>query len=473
MSARNGGSDRPTIARRSRTGPSRAALGLWFALVVSLSTLAGAARAEEAPADSALGAYVRSLSDSTDSWFGSTAAPLDTTGLDSALVAGLAKPPGSPGHSGSGSERRKLSFGYGPALGFNRVDGAQLGGTGSMSVPRAGQLSARAQYTTGTHDLLGEGAWTRSWGLERWKSRAVFKAAAGRWTEAFDRDHFDPFYATFNALAYGGDRHQYVRRDGFRASLRVGRDRGSLTAQWRDQLESALPYTTDWVLFGGDPVLPYNTAAALGRAREWSLHADAGVPGTRFRVNGHYWTSDPRIGSDFRYRRYQLSSGGDISLGQHFALVPQFMFGRLRGDALPQEALFLGGVSSLRTLDRNQLAATGRAFARADLVLVDDLRDLLHLPLPAWLPLQSGAFVASGAAWGRDPVSGAAVATLRDAPHREEWLSEAGIGLSWRPGIPDPLMSLRLEYAWPIGPDDRDTHWTIAFQRLVNVMPGR
>ena len=149
------------------------------------------------------------------------------------------------------------------------------------------------------------------------------------------------------------------------------------------------------------------------------------------------------------------------------------MFGRLRGDALPQEALFLGGVYSLRTLDRNQLAATGRAFARADLMLVDDLRDLLHLPLPAWLPLQSGAFVASGAAWGRDPVSGAAVATQRDAPHREEWLSEAGVGLSWRPGIPDPLMSLRFEYAWPIGPDDRDTHWTIAFQRLVNVMPGR
>ena len=89
MSAAIGGSDRPTIARSPRTEPSRAALGLWFALVVGLSMLAGATHAEEAPADSALGAYVRSLSDSTDSWFGSTAAPLDTTGLDSALVAGL------------------------------------------------------------------------------------------------------------------------------------------------------------------------------------------------------------------------------------------------------------------------------------------------------------------------------------------------------------------------------------------------
>lgn len=458
---------------RSAVPSRRHGVHLRLALCIAalLACTASTVRAEEAPADSLLHSYVRSLSDSTDSWFGSTAAPLDTAGLDSALAVGLARAPGARG--GKLGKRGGVGIGFAPALGFNRVDGGQLGASATLRTPLPGQMSGRAQYTTGTHDLLGEGALARSWGLQRLRSRVAFRAAAGRWTEAFDRDHHDAFFSTLSALTFGSDRHEYLRRDGWKTSLRFGSDAGYLTAAWRDQLESALPYTTDWVLFGGKPVLEFNRPAAHGRAREWSLLGDATIPNTRFRVNAGYWTSDPRIGSDFRYRRYQVSAGGDVSLGRHFALAPQATYGRLRGDMLPQEAMFLGGAYSLRTLERNEIAAAGRTFARADLVLVDDLRELLHLPLPAWLPLQAGAFVASGAAWGRDPVTGAAAATRRDAPHRDEWLSEAGFGLAWRPGIPDPAMSLRFEYAIPIGPDDRGAKFTIAFQHLLNLLPAR
>ena len=448
---------------------------LMFAALAAFVLVLGGARlasAQEAPADSALRAYVRSLSDSTDAWFGTTAAPLDTAGLDSALAAGLAKPPGGAGR-GTGTRSRHWSVGYGPALGYNRADGGQLGLSASLGTPWPGELAGRAQYTTGTHDLLGEGSWSRSWPVRRWHASADFRVAAGRATEPFDRDDFDAFFATFNALVYGSDRHQYLRRDGWHASLRVGNEERWLTAAWRDQLESSLPYTTDWVLFGGKPTLEFNAPAAFGRAREWSLHAQTAVPGTRFRAHADYWTSDPRMGSDFLYRRYQLGAGGDISLSRHLALVPQARYGRLRGEALPQEALFLGGVYSLRTFERNELEGTGRVFARTDLVLADELGTLLHLPLPAWLPLQASSFVASGAAWGRDPVTGAARHTNRDTPHTDEWRSEAGVGLSWRPGIPDPTMSLRFEYAWPIGADAREAGWTIAFQSFVNLLPGR
>lgn len=431
------------------------------------------ARAEDAPSDSLLHAYVRSLADSTDTWFGSTAAPLDTAGLDSALAAGLARPPGARTAAASG-KRGALGIGFGPALGFNRADGGQLGASASLRTPWPGQWSGRAQYTTGTHDVLGEGACERAMSVRALRSRVVFRVAAGRWTEAFDRDHYQPVFTTIGALAYGADRHQYVRRDGWQASARIGGDEGFLAAGWRDQLESALPYTTDWVLFGGEPTLEYNLPAAHGRAREWSLLGDVTIPRTRFRVNAGYWTSDPRMGSDFTYRRHRLSAGGDLSLGRHLALVPQATYGRLRGEALPQDALFVGGAYSLRTLDRNELAGAGNAFGRVDLVLVDDLRERLRLPLPAWLPLQAGAFAAAGAAWGRDPVTGAAVSTARDAPRREEWRSEVGFGLSWRPGLPDPLYSLRVEYALPVGPaDQRDAGLTVAFQRLLNLLPAR
>jgi hypothetical protein len=441
--------------------------------VLALVGRVPAARADTAPGDSLLHAYVRSMSDSTDAWFGATAAPVDTAGLDSALVAGLARPRRMRGGSAVGAGRRGLHAEWSPALGFQRADGGQLGLGLSLRSPLPGRLSGRAQYTTGTHDVLGEGTWGTSWAVRRLRTRLALRVAAGRWSEPFDRDHFDPVFSTLYALWDGSDRHQYLRRDGFTSSLRLGGENGFARLGWRDQLESSLPYTTKWTLFGRDPVLGYNSPARYGRARELSLEGDATVPGTRFRVNLAYWTSDPRIGSDFRYRRLRASTGGDLSLGRHLALVPQATYGRLRGDALPQDALFLGGTTNLRTLDRNALAATGEVFARADLILVDDLRALLHLPLPAWLPLQAHVFAASGAEWGHDLVTGAALPTLRDRPHAKEWLSETGGGLSWRPGLPDPLSALRFEYAVPVGADAREARFTLAFQRLLNLLPAR
>lgn len=432
-----------------------------------------AARADEAPPDSLLHGYVRSMSDSTDAIYGTTAAPVDTAGLDSALTERLAKPRASRGRPARDDARPSLRLGWSPALGFDRADGARFGPALSARSALPGELSGRALYTTGTHDLLGEGAWRTSWRVRRLHSRMSFRASAGRWTEAFDRDHYSPFFSAFNALLFGSDRHQYVRRDGYKTELRLSGESAFAGLAWRDQLESALPYTTSWTLFGGDPTLPYNTPAAFGRAREWSLQGDATIPGTRFRANGAYWTSDPRIGSDFRYRRTRLIVGGDVSLGEHLALVPQATYGRLRADALPQDAFFLGGSTTLRSLDRNELTGTGMTFARVDLILVDDLREMLHLPLPAWLPLQASVFAASGSAWGRDPVGGAAVPTRRDWPRRAEWLSELGGGLAWRPGIPDPLAALRFEYAVPVGADSRDPKFTIAFQRPLNLLPER
>src|SRR5262249_48623852 len=150
---------------------------------------------------------------------------------------------------------------------------------------------------------------------------------------------------------------------------------------------------------------------------ELSLGGDVDVPGTRFRVNATYWTSDPQMGSDFRYRRTRVTVGGDLSVGRHFALVPQATYGLVRGQVLPQDVMFLGGVANLRTLKRNARGGGGRVTGRPDLLLVDELGKLLHLPLPAWMPLQLGSFVGTGAVWGRDPVTGAAVPTTRYHPN--------------------------------------------------------
>ena len=426
------------------------------------------AHAGEAPGDSLLNAYVRSMKDWTDALFGTSAAPVDTAGLDSALAAGLLHPPGW-----HGGRRHRLGFDWGPSLGFNRVDGGQLGLSATVSTPRTGDVSGKLQYTTGTKDWLGEGAWSDSWPLDALRSRLGVRLAAGRYTPAFDRDGYEPILTSLNALFAAQDYHHYLRRDGFIGSLRLSGEEAYATVGWRDQLESPLPYTTSWFLFGHGPVVPFNDTATFGRMRELSLGGDVTLPRTRFRVNGEYWTSDPSLGSDMLYRRTRVSAGGDISVGRHFSLVPQATYGILRGETPPQEAFYLGGVGNLRTLKRNELAGAGRLFGRVDLILVDELERSLHIPIPGQLPVQFGLFMSSGAVWGRDPASGDAVPTTRVTPRRDEFLSEVGAGLMWRLGIPRPLTSLRIEVAFPLGADRRGVGYTAAYQEPLNLLPWR
>jgi hypothetical protein len=439
-----------------------------LAAAAALLVAAASARAEDAPGDSLLNAYVHGMRDSTDKWFGSTAAPVDTAGLDSALAAGLLR--GPHWHA---RQRRKLRFDWGPALGFNRADGAQLGAGVSLGTPWLSGLSGKLQYTTGTHDFLGEGAWAGSWRVDALRARLGLRLAAGRYTTAFDRDYYEPILTSLNAFFVGEDRHQYLRRDGFSTSLRLSRETGFALVSWRDQLESSLPYTTDWYLFGHGPELPFNDTAAFGRVSELTFGGDVNVPHTRFRVNAMYWTSDPSLGSDMLYRRTRVTAGGDVSIGRHLSLLPQATYGLLRGETPPQEAFTLGGVANLRTLKRNALNGAGRAFGRLDLILVDDLTRALHLPVPAKLPLQFGTFAGSGAVWGRDPVTGDAAPTTRTLPHADEFLSEVGAGILLRLGVPSPLTSFRFEVAFPIGPDGRSPSYAVALQEPLNLLPAR
>lgn len=440
------------------------------ALVAAAALLlaAAAARAQDAPGDSLLNAYVRGMRDSTDKWFGATAAPVDTAGLDSALAAGLLRGPHARAR-----ERRRFRYDWGPALGFNRADGGQLGAGVSLGTPWLSGLSGKLQYTTGTHDFLGEGAWAGSWRVDALRSRLGLKLAAGRYTLAFDRDYYEPILTSLNAFFAGEDRHQYLRRDGFSSSLRLSAEPGFALVSWRDQLESPLPYTTSWYVFGHGPVLPFNDTAAVGRVSELEFGGDVTVPRTRFRVNAMYWTSDPNLGSDMLYRRTRVTAGGDVSLGRHLSLVPQATYGLLRGETPPQEAFYLGGVANVRTLRRNELAGAGRAFGRVDLIVVDELGRPLHLPIPARLPLQFGMFAGSGAVWGRDPVTGDAAPTTRTLPHADEFFSEVGAGLMLRFGVPNPLTALRFELAFPIGADHRGTAYALAFQEPLNLLPAR
>jgi outer membrane protein assembly factor BamA len=194
--------------------------------------------------------------------------------------------------------------------------------------------------------------------------------------------------------------------------------------------------------------------------------AAARWPRLPLRTEIGYQTSSRRLGSDFEYRRLRAAAGLDLTLGRFASLVPQFSYGRLTGERLPQASFYLGGDGTLRSLHRNERGGSGLAFAKLDLIGAQDLLALLRIPHPAALPLQGALFAASGALWGLDPYSGTVV--RGDGwPDRRDWVSEAGVSLLYSTAM---FPTLHCSYAWPIGPGRREGRWSVSFTRPLDLL---
>jgi hypothetical protein len=415
------------------------------------------ARAEGAPPDTALGRFLEGLADSTDRYFGAAALPVDTTGLDSALVTGLVEAP----------RPRRPGIGFMPSFGFNRVDGPVWGGSASIGRPRApARLEASLRHAAGPNVWLGGGEWVAERDL---RGRAVrLTVAAGRATAVMDRDHTERRLATFRALFSGSDRRRYLRRDGWRATLGHESDAWRAGVGWSDQLERPLAVTTGWSLRRAGLEVPDNLAAWRGRAREVRYSAGVHLPGTPFDLDVTHATSGRRIGSDFEYRRTRVSLGADIGLGRWFSVVPQFEYGRLSGEPAPQAAFYLGGPTTLRVLPVAERGGTGLALARLDVVGLADVLALARIPHPAAFPVLLGGFVAAGATWGADPYGGSARPGV-DLPHAADWVSEAGISILYQPGVPTPQDFVRFDHAWSLGRDGPEPRFVVSYTRAIDL----
>lgn len=454
---------------RFRSGARAAALALGalpafaalaFAAFAALALPAGVARAAEAPPDT-LENFLRTLSDSTDAYFGVTAAAPDTAGQDSALAYQLAHP--------RAKEKLRLKPSLSPDLGFNRVDGPRYGG--GLSIGRArqlGNLDGSLHYAAGPNDWLGGGAYTKTVRIGD-QSFWALRVLAGRSTEGMDRDFGDVRLAMVRAFVSGNDRKQYLRRDGFQARLEREAPAWRAIVGYRDMLESPLATTATWNLAHATPRVIGNLPAWLGRTHEFELEGAARLPLLPLSAEARWASASHAAGSDLEYRRIRLGLAGDFAIGHAIAIVPQLAYGRLTQEAVPQAAFYLGGSHTLRSVEGASRGGTGMALARLDLIEAPDLLELARIPHPAMFPLQAGVFAGAGAVWGVDPYGGPARGGL-DWPDPEHWVSEAGVALLYRPGIPDPAGFMRLEYAWPLGPSIEKARFTMSYTRAMDLL---
>lgn len=275
-----------------------------LALVLVVATVAlgsRPSRAEEpAPSDSSLHRFLDTLADSTDRYFGLIAAPLDTAGLDSALAAGLGRPWFGP----RGPSRLSLR----PAYAFDRVDGTLWGGSVALRNPSAlWHAGADLGYTSGSDTWLGGGE--LSVATRRRETTWALRLAGGRRTETMNRDVSERLIASVAALVSGGDRQNYLRRDGFTVAFGGNGTGWRAGLEYRDRLESPLIVTTRWNFARRALADDDNLRAAPGRAHEVAFGGSLRIP--RLAIPGSAYPPDlrPRARQRFRLSPHPRSAG--------------------------------------------------------------------------------------------------------------------------------------------------------------------
>jgi len=437
--------------------PARSVLAAALAFALAASP----ARAQ-APADTSFGEYLGTLRDSSDTFFRTIVAPVDTAGLDSVLGVRLAQP--ATERTVSGAWRPS----FGPWLGFNRVDGPMYGGAVAVGRRRSlGTLGGRLGYGVATDTWLGAAEYAKTWraGPLAWQ----FDAEAGRLTASMDRERSDYRLGQLRALLTGNDTRRYLRHDGLDVKLAGEHAAWRGGIEYRDMNESPLGVHARWNLMDSDLSVTDNLPARRGHVHELAYRLAARTPWVPFTAEAEYATSSGRLASDFEYRRTRLAIAGDLALGRSFALVPQFAWGRLSGQSVPQAAFYLGGSRTLRSLEGDEIGGTGMALARLDLFELPDMLALMRIPHPALLPLQLGAFVATGAVWGTDPYGGPSRPGV-DWGEEQEFLHEAGVSVLYRPGLPDPSTYVQVGWAWPLGPRDHAPRFSVSYTRGIDLV---
>ena len=97
----------------------------------------------------------------------------------------------------------------------------------------------------------------------------------------------------------------------------------------------------------------------------------------------------------------------------------------------------------------------------------------LGLREPPTFPIQLSVFAGLGAAWGYDPATGDALASRAWWPESREWQPEVGASVLYRPGIPQPDYFVRVSWAVPVGPGDREPRVALSLGTALSSLHRR
>ena len=439
-----------------------------LALVVAgaLALAVPAARAADAPADS-LGDFLKGLSDSTDTSYGSASVTFDTAGIDSLAANALIKPP-KIGRQGS-------SLTWAPLLGYHRAEGFIAGAFAQMGSRKSGWLSLTGTYGFDNHQgryafdyrrvLLYRGPRRdrslafRSHIYEH-ATRLDLDLGYARASEPFVPEHSTRRLFNMSPVYNGHSSSSLYEQLGAYGSLTLWTGDWRFTGGVRNVVEHAMDLVSPWTLFGDQASLPPNVAAV----RDDYTEPFGSVA---------FWRGDWELGALLEAR-----GGGDErwwvrgALAKAFRMGPpvkttlQFEYGATAANGPPQRKFGIGGPFMVSTLPIESGLGDHLLGGKMEAIEAHDLLRAIGLPHPDWLVVQPGLMADAGVTWN-DPAGRSIVFSK---PPGNLWYGSVGPGLVWRIGMPDPDVMARAYVMWPVGPGGGAAQYRFAIGRTFSFL---
>jgi hypothetical protein len=445
---------------------------LVFTVAVGCALSCGAARAQAGPgpsgasggsaADSSLGAYLSSLRDSTHAFFAGDTLAFDTTATDSLDRVFREHPELAPKRARGEYDDRRQGSENSPLLRLNRLEGLFLGSRlqlhGTQGWP--GALSAATGRSFGLHEGRYALGWTRAFGDE--ERTLSLHLSAYRSTEYLDARQVEPEPLMAGPELRARRDEMNYRREGWRARAVLRTTWLALEGQYRDEQAHPLDYPGGFseLLLNGtalDRRSAPGTVRALGAAVALGAQGVDGLLKAGFEHAG--------LGGRFEFNRVRVDAARLFRVGSSGLLALQAEWSAADSGAPAQERFYAGGSTALQGYPVGALAGRQMYLGRATLLLGPDVLASARIPHPKWLPLSLALFAETGAVPEVPPGGGLSPRK----PAGDAWASDVGVGLWYRPGLPDPFGYLKFSAALPVGPrSDHKVRWTLTWNRLLD-----
>ena len=429
---------------------------MMFCAAAALVLLAQPAGGQDA--EDPLGPFLRDLADSTDAFFGRSAASFDTTGIDSLIrISGglMSEAPGS-------AAARRFSTSKGPVVGFHRSTGLVLGVKTRAGDSHRGWATAQLSYGFANKEgryraaLASVLAGHESAGGPR---HLVLEISYSRETLPFAPEHACPVESAVGTLLTGRDRQSVYERRGGSVQL-TWSDRSFIAGiGWRRARDQSMPTVSRFKVLGAGGTLPAVTPTRPGSFKEGFAEFSCNfLPVPRhLGVEAGYASRD-------RWRA-RLAAAHDIDRFG-FKVNVQCEWGVAARNGPQQSRFEIGGPLAVPSLGLGDESGNRLLLGKTELIRGIDLLKALHVPHPSMLVLHPAIFIHGACVWTESE-------GRWSAPPAACWRGAAGVALLHLPGIILPASYVRLQMAWPLGLESGVARFSVALGRWHDLAPKR
>lgn len=329
---------------------------------------------------------------------------------------------------------------------YNRVE-ALVAGLGLNLDARGGaHLNLQAAYATGPRKLRH---------LERLEVPVRGLVLEGGYADrvvAYGSN--TPTANGLRALVGSADEQDYLRRSGARAGVRRdGRHGSRVGAAYEAARDRSVERHTDFAFLGDSRLMGVNLPVAEGMTRSVVLEAAWGRLGDdRLHLDLRHRVAGGGLGGDFDFVRTDFHGSIRRYLPGNHEVVWDLALARAGGAPPVQELADVGGLCTVRGFDRRTRVGRTSLAARLEL-------------FPAFDPL--GAAVPALAKARLQFVPWADAGRVWDG-NSDAWLTSAGIGVQHYIAPLEDAAYLRLDAAFPLGPDRPETvRFLLRFARAL------